>query len=56
MPYPGLLHPETLSLWQSAADPYLLRRHSNTVLSQTLGPGVYKVYLSPLSVAGGYGV
>ena len=36
MPYPGLLHPEPLPLWQSTADPYLLRRHSNTVLSQSL--------------------
>ena len=36
MPYPGLLHPEPLSLWQSTADLYLYRRHSNTVLSQFL--------------------
>ena len=36
MPYPGLLHPEPLPLWQSTADPYLHRRHSNTVLSQCL--------------------
>ena len=33
---PSLLHPEPLSLWQSTADPYLHRRHSNTVLSQPL--------------------
>ena len=39
MPYPSLLHPEPLPLWQSTADPYLHRRHSNTVLSQSLwGP------------------
>ena len=39
MPYPGLLYPEPLPLWQSTADPYLHRRHSNTVLSQSLwGP------------------
>ena len=35
MPHPGLLHPEPLPL-QSTADPYLCRRHSNTVLSQSL--------------------
>ena len=34
MPSPGLLHPEPL--WQSPADPYLHRRHSNTILSQSL--------------------
>ena len=38
---PRLLHPEPLSLWQSTADPYCHRRHSNTVLSQSLwGPWV----------------
>ena len=31
IPYPGLLHPEL----QSTADPYLHRRHSNTVLPQS---------------------
>ena len=36
MPYPSLLHPETLSLGQSTADLYLHRRHSNTVLPQSL--------------------
>ena len=36
MPYPGLLHPESLFLCQSTADPYLLRTHPNTVLSQCL--------------------
>ena len=36
MPYPGLLHPEPLPLQQSAADLHLGRRHSNTVLSQSL--------------------
>ena len=41
MPYPGLLHPELLPLWQAAADPYPLRWHSNTVLPQSLwGPWV----------------
>ena len=35
MPYPGLLYPEPLPLQQSTADPYLHRRHSNTVLSQS---------------------
>ena len=33
---PNLLHPEPLSLWHSTADPYLHRRSSNTVLSQSL--------------------
>ena len=33
---PSLLHPEPLFLWQSSADLYLHRRHSNTVLSQSL--------------------
>ena len=32
----GLLHPESLPLRQSTADPNLHRRHSNTVLSQSL--------------------
>ena len=36
MPYPGLLHPETLPLWQATADAYLHRRHSDTVLAQSL--------------------
>ena len=36
MIYPGLLHPEPLTLWQATADPYLLRRHSDTVLAQSL--------------------
>ena len=36
MPYPGLLHPEPLPLQQSTADPHPCRRHSNTVLSQSL--------------------
>ena len=37
MPYPDLLHPEPLPLWQSTADPYLHRTHSDTVLAQSLG-------------------
>ena len=45
MPYPNLLHPEPLQ--QSSADPYLHRRHSNTVLFQ-IGKGVCQGYiLSP---------
>ena len=36
MPHPGLLHPEPLPLRESTADPYLHRRYSNTVLSQSL--------------------
>ena len=41
---------------RSTADPSLHRRHSNTVLSWSLCPGVHKVCLGPLSVSGGYGV
>ena len=36
MPHPGLLHAEPLFLRQSTAEPYLLRRYPNTVLSQAL--------------------
>ena len=36
MPHWSLLHPEPLPLQQSMADPYLQRRCSNTVLSQSL--------------------
>jgi hypothetical protein len=36
MPYPGLLHPEPLNLQQSIPGPYLHRKHSNTVLSQSI--------------------
>ena len=59
MPYPSLVHPEPLPLQQSIADPYLHRRHSNTVLSQSLWGLwvlVHKVCLSPLSVSDGNGV
>ena len=34
--YAGLLHPEPLPLWQAIVDPYLHRRHSKTVLLQSL--------------------
>ena len=51
---PGLLDPEPLQ--QSTADPYISKRHSNTVLAQSLGPGVHTVCLSPVSVSGRYGV
>ena len=40
MPYPGLLHPELLSLWQATAGPYLQRRNSDTVLAQACGLGM----------------
>ena len=41
IPYPGLLCPEPQPLRQSTADPSLHRRHSDTVLSQSLlGPWV----------------
>ena len=57
MPYPGLLHPEPLPLWQATADPYLHRRYSNSFGSVSVGslsPGAHKVCLSPLraSLAG----
>ena len=51
MPYPGLLHPVTLPLLQATADPYFRRRHSSTVLAQSLGPGMHKVCLSPLTIS-----
>ena len=35
-PHPVLLHPEPLPLRQATANPYLHRRHSNTVLAQSL--------------------
>ena len=35
MPNPGLLHPEPLPQQQPTADPYLCRRHSNILLSQS---------------------
>ena len=33
IPYPSLLHPESLPQWQATADPYLHRRHSEFCLS-----------------------
>ena len=56
MPYPGLLHPEPLPLQQPTADLYLLWRHSNTVLAQSLGPGMHMVCLSSPTISGRYGV
>ena len=56
IPYPSLMHTEPLPLQQSTADPYLFRRHSNTVLPESLGPGAHKVCLNPLSICGRYGV
>ena len=60
MPYPSLLHPEPLPLWQSSADlvpPQERLKHSFVPVSVgSLGPGVHKVCLSPLSVTGGNGV
>ena len=51
--------PESLTLRQSTADPYLLGGHLNTVLSQSvwvLWVLVCKECLSPPSISGGYGV
>ena len=59
-PYPSPLHPEPLPLLQPAADPYLHRRYSNTVLSQSLW-GLWIlvhtrfVFSSP-NISGRYGV
>ena len=36
LPFPSLWHPEPLSVWQTTANLYLHRRHSNTALSQSL--------------------
>ena len=59
MPYPGLLYPESLPLWQATADLYVCRtfKHSKEGLAQALlGLLVCtKFCLSPLSVSGGYG-
>ena len=50
MPYPSLIHPEPLPLWQSAADPYLqqetLKHSSVSVSVGSLSPGVHNVCLS----------
>ena len=35
------------------SEPYLHKRHSNTVLSQSLGPSAHKVCLRHLSISGG---
>ena len=55
---PGLLHSELLPLQQATADAYLHRRHSNTVLAQSLWDLWDLVHtrfgLSPPSIAGGY--
>ena len=58
MPYPGLLHPVSLSLWQAITDPYLHRRHSSTQRQIWLSLcGVsWCVCLSPPVISGGYGV
>ena len=66
MPYPSLVHPEPLSLWQSKADlvartprqpPQEMLKHSSVSVSVgSLGPGAHKVCLSPLSISGENGV
>ena len=59
MPYPTLLCPELWPLWQSIADlsPQVTLKHSSVSVSlESLGPGVHKVCLAPLSVSGRYGV
>ena len=52
MPYLGLLHPEPLPLQQASADLYLHRRHSDTVLAQSLWFGHAFCALSRLSSSG----
>ena len=50
MPYPGLLHPEPLPLWQATADPYLHRRYSNSFGSVSVGslsPGAHQFLFVP---------
>ena len=61
MPYPGLVHPEPVPLWQSTADPYLHRRYELKYTSGSgsvgsLGPGAHKVCLSPPSISGRCGI
>ena len=60
MPYPSLLHPEPLPLWQATGDPYLIQetlKHSSVSVSVgSLSPGVHKACLSPLSISVRYGV
>ena len=59
MPHPGLLHPESLPLKQSTADPdphRRLKHSSDSVSLGSLGPGGHMDYLSPMSVSGRYGV
>ena len=55
MPYPGLLHPEPLPLRQATADLNPTgdaQTQPVSVSVGSLGPGVHKVCLSPLSLAG----
>ena len=52
MPYPGLLHLECLPLQQATAEPYLHRRHSATVLAQSLWFGHAFCALYRLSSSG----
>ena len=60
MPYPGLLHPESMPLQQAMADLYLHRRHSDTQQQVWLSLCVILVCtgfcLSFLSISGHYGV
>ena len=43
MPYPGLLHPESLPLRKATTDPDLHRRYSDTVLAQSLWVGPFNI-------------
>ena len=50
MPYPGLLHPEPLPLWQATAASYLHRRQTLKGRSDSVSmgsPGVHKVLFEP---------
>ena len=58
MSYSGLLHPESLPLWQAAADPHL-RTQALKGMSGSLSVGLLvciRFSLSPLSISGGCGV
>ena len=59
MPYPGLLYPEPLPLWQATADPVPPQetlKHSKAGLAQSLWDLLMHTSFFELNVSGGYGV
>ena len=61
MLYPGLLHPEPLTLWQATADLYLSTGDTHTLNGRSgsvsvESPGEHRFCLSRPNVSGGYGV